>query len=72
MPDAECGYCRKSLPLYRKFFKHPFCRGAHKRAYTEKLNLLALGRLRELDAVLNAPREYSATLACEEMMKVHS
>ena len=51
---SECGHCRKSLSLYRKLFEDAFCSDAHKRAYTERLNLLAMERLLELDTVLKA------------------
>jgi len=54
--NSECGHCGKNLSLYRKFLEDAFCSGEHKKAYTEKLNLLALERLLELDAVLNAQR----------------
>jgi hypothetical protein len=62
MRADECEYCRKSLSSYRKFFKEPFCSGAHKRAYNEQLNLLAIERLQELDTALKAqtPHQYSA------------
>jgi hypothetical protein len=54
--NSECGHCGKSLSFYRKFFEDAFCNGAHKKAYTEKMNLLAVERLLELDGVLKAQR----------------
>jgi hypothetical protein len=70
MRDDECGYCRKSLSQYRKFLKEPFCSDDHKRAYCERLNLLAIERLKELDAVLKekAPHEYLAHFFANDKM----
>ena len=67
---SKCGHCGKGLPRYRKFFMDPFCSGAHKKAYTEELNLLAIERLRTLDEILKSSPEYSPTLSREELIEV--
>ena len=53
---SKCGHCGTSLSLYRKVLEDAFCSDAHKRAYIERLNLLAVERLLELDAVLKVQR----------------
>jgi hypothetical protein len=53
---GECLFCSTKLPLYLKLKSADFCSEAHKRAYYEQQQQLALDRLLETEKILSSAR----------------
>jgi len=54
--DTRCLYCEGRLPLYRKITHGQFCSSAHRKAYWEEQERLAVERLHQSHNSLNAYR----------------
>jgi len=54
--DTRCLYCEGKLPLYRKVTHGQFCSSAHRKAYWQEQERLAVERLQETHLTLNSIR----------------
>src|SRR5947199_4072588 len=52
--DIRCLYCDGRLPLYRKITSGQFCNGAHRKAYWQEQERLAVERLHQTHDALRA------------------
>jgi len=59
--DTRCLYCEGRLPLYRKITHGQFCSSAHRKAYWQEHERLALERLHEAHSSLRSYRPLEAT-----------
>ena len=61
--DIRCLYCDGRLPLYRKITNGQFCNGAHRKAYWQEHERLAVERLHQTHDTLRAFRPHDAVQA---------
>ncbi|HET6205900.1 MAG TPA: hypothetical protein VFD98_03765, partial [Terracidiphilus sp.] len=54
--DTRCLYCEGRLPLYRKITHGQFCSSAHRKAYWQEQELLAIERLQQSHSSLRSYR----------------
>src|SRR5579862_6196358 len=54
--DMRCLYCDGKLPLYRKITHGQFCSTAHRKAYWQEQERLAVERLHQTHSTLKALR----------------
>src|ERR1700680_3601702 len=54
--DTRCLYCEGRLPLYRKITHGQFCSSAHRKAYWQEQERLAIERLHQTHTSLQAYR----------------
>src|SRR6185503_10979496 len=64
--DTRCLYCEGRLPLYRKVTHGQFCSTAHRKAYWQEQERLAIERLQQSHRSL---RSYSAQPASEDQQQ---
>ena len=67
--DMRCLYCDGKLPLYRKLTSGQFCSAAHRKAYWEEQERLAVERLHQTHDSLMA---YRASIPVEPVISVAS
>lgn len=57
--DIRCLYCDGRLPLYRKITNGQFCSSAHRKAYWQEQERLAVERLHQTHDTLRAYRPFN-------------
>src|SRR6478752_1766370 len=64
--DTRCLYCEGRLPLYRKITHGQFCSSAHRKAYWQEQERLAIERLHQTHSSLRSYRSASQPLEFQQ------
>src|SRR5690349_6278265 len=67
--DTRCLYCEGRLPLYRKITHGQFCSSAHRKAYWQEQERLAVERLHQTHSSLRSYRSVVQEEAHQELQQ---